>query len=182
MSYTRAEDVQIDNWELVGNKGWSWKSLFPYYKKSEGFQMPTADQIAHGASYDANYHGMKGPLKVGWPTGMTNTSVFPVLNKTFEKLGVHYNRDSEGGQMVGFTVHPDTVDRENNVREDAARAYYWPYKARPNLRAISNTTPTRLSGQTPRMAMLLPSELRSPVLMECRKSMLPRRSYCRLER
>lgn len=144
MSYTRAEDVQIDNWELVGNKGWNWKSLFPYYKKSEGFQVPTADQIAHGASYDANYHGTKGPLKVGWPTGMTNSSVFPVLNKTFEKLGVHYNRDSEGGQMVGFTVHPDTVDRENNVREDAARAYYWPYKARSNLKVISNTTANKI--------------------------------------
>ncbi|KAL4925455.1 GMC family oxidoreductase [Aspergillus undulatus] len=139
MSYTRAEDVQIDNWELVGNKGWNWKSLMPYYKKSEGFQVPTEDQIAHGANYNANYHGQHGPLKVGWPTSMTNSSVFSVLNETFESLGVHYNRDSEGGKMVGFTVHPDTLDRAKNVREDAARAYYWPYKARSNLKVIPNT-------------------------------------------
>ncbi|GMG01346.1 unnamed protein product [Aspergillus oryzae var. brunneus] len=139
MSYTRAEDVQIDNWEVVGNKGWNWKNLFQYYKKSEGFQVPTKDQIAHGASYNASYHGRNGPLKVGWPTSMTNSSVFPVLQQTFEKLGVQYNPDSEGGKMVGFTVHPDTLDREMNVREDAARAYYWPYEARSNLKIISNT-------------------------------------------
>ncbi|RAQ54546.1 glucose oxidase [Aspergillus flavus] len=139
MSYTRAEDVQIDNWEVVGNKGWNWKNLFHYYKKSEGFQVPTKDQIAHGANYNASYHGRNGPLKVGWPTSMTNSSVFPVLQQTFEKLGVQYNPDSEGGKMVGFTVHPDTLDREMNVREDAARAYYWPYEARSNLKIISNT-------------------------------------------
>ncbi|KAL4753291.1 hypothetical protein BDW72DRAFT_210463 [Aspergillus terricola var. indicus] len=144
MSYTRAEDVQIDNWELVGNKGWNWKSLFPYYKKSEGFEVPTQDQIAHGASYDADYHGQNGPVKVGWPTAMTNSSVFPVLNETFEHLGVHYNRDSEGGKMVGFTVHPDTVDREANVRMDAARAYFWPYKSRSNLNIISNTQANKI--------------------------------------
>ncbi|KAB8207602.1 hypothetical protein BDV34DRAFT_67468 [Aspergillus parasiticus] len=139
MSYTRAEDVQIDNWEVVGNKGWNWKNLFQYYKKSEGFQVPSKDQIAHGANYNASYHGLNGPLKVGWPTSMTNSSVFPVLQQTFEKLGVQYNPDSEGGKMVGFTVHPDTLDREMNVREDAARAYYWPYEARSNLKIISNT-------------------------------------------
>ncbi|KAL4806765.1 alcohol oxidase [Aspergillus unguis] len=144
MSYTRAEDVQIDNWEVVGNKGWNWESLMPYYKKSEGFQVPTQDQEDHGASYNASYHGMHGPLKVGWPTSMTNSSVFPVLEETFEKLGLPYNSDSEGGKMVGFTVHPDTVDRENNVREDAARAYYWPYASRSNLDVIFNTRANKL--------------------------------------
>ncbi|GCB20568.1 glucose oxidase [Aspergillus awamori] len=144
MSYTRAQDVQIDNWEVLGNDGWNWKNLFQYYKKSEGFQVPTKDQIAHGASYNASYHGLNGPLKVGWPNSMTNSSVFPVLEQTFEKLGVQYNPDSEGGKMVGFTVHPDTLDREMNVREDAARAYYWPYEARSNLKIISNTRANRV--------------------------------------
>ncbi|KAL2834369.1 hypothetical protein BDW59DRAFT_46795 [Aspergillus cavernicola] len=144
MSYTRAQNEQINNWEVVGNKGWNWQSLFPYYKKSEGFEVPTQDQTAHGAEYDPKYHGKNGPLKVGWPTAMTNSSVFPVLNETFEQLGVHYNRDANGGNMVGFTVHPDTLDRENNVREDAARAYYWPYEARSNLKIVSNTQANRI--------------------------------------
>ncbi|OOF90880.1 GMC oxidoreductase, partial [Aspergillus carbonarius ITEM 5010] len=139
MSYTRAENAQIDNWERVGNKGWNWKNLLKYYKKSEGFEVPTKDQVAHGASYNADVHGKDGPLKVGWPTAMTNGSVFTVLNETMEHLGIHYNPDANSGKMVGFTTHPDTLDRDNNVREDAARAYYWPYETRSNLKIISNT-------------------------------------------
>ncbi|KAL4868999.1 hypothetical protein BDV12DRAFT_185557 [Aspergillus spectabilis] len=144
MSYTRAENAQIDNWELVGNKGWNWKNLLQYYKKSEGFEVPTQDQTAHGANYEADSHGKDGPLKVGWPTAMTNSSIFPVLNETMERLGIHYNRDANDGKMVGFTVHPDTLDRERNTREGAARAYYWPYEARSNLKIISNTQANRI--------------------------------------
>lgn len=139
MSYTRAQKVQIDYWEQVGNKGWNWNSLFPYYKKSEGFQVPTPDQIDHGADYYIDYHGQNGPLKVGWPRFMTNSSVLPDLDQTFQKLGLPYNRDVNGGSMVGLTVHPNTVDRDNNIRHDAARAYYWPYQNRSNLKIIANT-------------------------------------------
>ncbi|KAJ5998620.1 hypothetical protein N7451_006430 [Penicillium sp. IBT 35674x] len=139
MSYTRAQNAQIDAWESVGNKGWNWKSLLPYYKKSEGFQVPTPDQVANGADYYITYHGQNGPVKTGWPYGMANSSVLPVLDETLSQIRVSYNRDVNGGNMVGLTVHPDTVDREANVRQDAARAYYWPYQQRPNLKIITNT-------------------------------------------
>ncbi|KAK9848416.1 hypothetical protein MYU51_016609 [Penicillium brevicompactum] len=139
MSYTRAQKVQIDSWEKFGNKGWNWDSLFPYYLKSEQFQVPTADQAARGADYYKSYHGEHGPLKVGWPKFMTNSSVLPILDQTFQQVGVSYNRDINGGSMVGLTVHPDTIDREANVRHDAARAYFWPYENRSNLKIISNT-------------------------------------------
>ncbi|KAJ5909638.1 hypothetical protein N7504_004281 [Penicillium tannophilum] len=139
MSYTRAQNAQIDAWESVGNKGWNWKSLLPYYKKSEGFQVPTPDQVANGADYYLTYHGQNGPVKTGWPYGMANSSVLPVLDETLSQIRVSYNRDVNGGNMVGLTVHPDTVDREANVRQDAARAYYWPYQQRPNLKILTNT-------------------------------------------
>lgn len=139
MTYTRAQNVQIDSWGLVGNRDWNWQNLLPYYKKSEGFQVPTPDQVSHGADYYISYHGENGPLKVGWPTSVTNSEVLPVLDQTFTQLGVPYNRDVNGGYMVGLTAHPETIDREANVREDAARAYYWPYEGRSNLKIISNT-------------------------------------------
>ena len=139
MSYTRAQDVQIDVWEALGNTGWNWDSLFPYYKKSEYFQIPTEDQVSHGADYYINYHGRNGPLKTGWPSGMSDSSILPVLDETLSQLGLPYNRDVNGGQMVGLTAHPNTIDQVANIREDAARAYYWPYEERPNLKVISNT-------------------------------------------
>ncbi|CAG8268446.1 unnamed protein product [Penicillium salamii] len=144
MSYTRAEDAQIDNWERVGNQGWGWNDLLPYYKKSEDFQIPTKHQASLGASYTDEVHGHSGPLKIGWPNSITNGTVFSVLNQTMSNLGVEYNPDANSGHMIGFDDHPDTLDRERNIRADAARAYYWPYESRSNLKVISNTQANKI--------------------------------------
>jgi choline dehydrogenase-like flavoprotein len=144
MSYTRAQSVQIDAWELFGNKGWNWGSLLPYYQKSEQFQIPSQNQFSRGADYYITYHGETGPLKVGWPTQITNRTMLPMLDQTFNQLGVPYNRDVNGGSMVGLTSHPNTVNTADNVREDAARAYYWPYQNRSNLKIITNSFANRI--------------------------------------
>lgn len=144
MTYTRAQSVQIDSWELFGNKGWNWDSLLPYYQKSEMFQVPSLNQISRGADYYITYHGMNGPLNVGWPTEITNSTMLPALDQTFNQLGVPFNRDVNGGSMVGLTSHPNTVNAKENVREDAARAYYWPYQNRSNLKVITNTSANKI--------------------------------------
>ncbi|KAJ6153723.1 hypothetical protein N7470_006682 [Penicillium chermesinum] len=118
--------------------------LLPYYKKSERFQVPNSDQVSRGADYYIKYHGDEGPVKVGWPKRLTPSDVLPVLDKTFHKLNISYNRDVNGGSMVGLTSHPNTVDSDANVRQDSARSYYWPYEDRPNLKLITNTRVNRI--------------------------------------
>jgi choline dehydrogenase-like flavoprotein len=108
------------------------------------FQIPSLNQISRGADYYITYHGENGPLKVGWPTEITNRTMLPMLDQTFSQLGVPFNRDVNGGSMVGLTSHPNTVNAKENVREDAARAYYWPYQNRPNLKIITNTLANRI--------------------------------------
>jgi hypothetical protein len=63
MIYVRAQRAQIDVWETLGNKGWNWESLLPYYKKSECFSTKVdlpgvgenlQDQPSTAFSYDAN--------------------------------------------------------------------------------------------------------------------------------
>lgn len=46
--------------------------------------------------------------------------------------------------MRGFNIYPSTLDVDLNVREDAARAYYFPYDDRKNLHLLENTTANRL--------------------------------------
>ncbi|RHZ62616.1 hypothetical protein CDV55_104573 [Aspergillus turcosus] len=144
MSYTRAEAVQIDAWETIGNRGWTWESLVPYYKKNEDFQVPTPAQYSAGANYEPSYHGKAGPLLVGWTYDMQNSSVHTELKRTYEHLGVPYLPDVNGGKMHGYSVFARTVNRAQNVREDAARAYYYPIASRPNLAVMLNTTGNRI--------------------------------------
>ncbi|OWP03997.1 glucose oxidase [Marssonina coronariae] len=145
MSYTRAEDVQLDAWEELGNSGWNWKSLLPYYIKSEQFQTPANWQIATGITYDPEVHGFRGPLKVGFANSISNSTIAgTTLNQTYAHLGQPWNHDVNDGKMRGLTSNPSTVDQAGNVREDAARAYYWPFENRNNLVMHSNTVANRI--------------------------------------
>jgi len=144
MTYVRAEKAQIDSWETIGNKGWNFDSLFPYYLKSEQFDIPTPAQIAAGASYEENFHGEQGPLKVGYSYGLLNGSFVQGVEAAWGELGMPHNPDVNGGQVRGFTVWQSTLDRDANVREDAARAYYYPIQSRPNLSIFLSTTANRV--------------------------------------
>lgn len=144
MTYIRAEKSQIDSWGTIGNPGWSWDDLFTYYKKSEDLTQPTVAQIESGATFDPNDHGEDGYLKVGWPNGLVGGPLHTIVKETWNALGLPLNLDVNSGSVRGFSVWPSTLDAEANVREDAARAYYQPIQARPNLHVYLNTTATNI--------------------------------------
>ncbi|KAJ5279272.1 hypothetical protein N7478_004644 [Penicillium angulare] len=148
MVYLRAQISQIDAWERIGNEGWNWENLFPYYRKGEQFQVPTdyAFLEGSGVAYDPAYHGYDGPLKVGWTSTQLNDGLAQVVNTTYQDMSVPvpYNKDPNGGQMVGYSVYPKTVNSELNIREDAARAYYYPYQNRTNLHVWLNSNVNKL--------------------------------------
>lgn len=136
MTYIRAEDVQIDAWEKIGNKGWNWENLLPYYKQSESFQTPTPAQVEAGASSDARYHGTKGHVDVGYEFNLVNGSFPEVANATWQKFGIPFNQEVNSGHVRGFSVWPKMLNRELSIREDASRAYYQPVEDRPNLKVF----------------------------------------------
>lgn len=143
-THLRAEAAQIDAWEQLGNPGWNWASLMQYYKKSEHLQTPTADQELAGGVVDPQYHGYSGPLDVGFPDSLMNGSIVGDINGTFQALGLPYNADANSGNMRGFNIPPKTLNRGKNVREDAARAYYWPVTERSNLALFLNSSVERM--------------------------------------
>ena len=144
MAYTRAQNVQIDAWETIGNTGWNWNNLLPYYLKSEHYQIPNAAQIAAGASYTPSFHAFTGPLKVGFGNNTSSNVFASTLNSTYQNTGVPYSPDVSGGKMRGYNIYPRTIDTAANVREDAARAYYWPFNSRTNLQLVTNTVATQI--------------------------------------
>ena len=151
MVYARAEDAQIDAWATIGNPSWSWNSLLPYYIKSENLTYPNAEQVAAGAAYDPAYNGEDGPLKVAFKPSQSATDFITKLNQSISGLGLPPNPDINTGHMRGFSVTPVTIDYDKQVREDAARAYYYPFAAsRHNLNVLLGTSATRITWGIPR--------------------------------
>lgn len=146
MAYTRAEANQIDAWQTLGNEGWNWSALYPYYLKTETFQVPSPERVAAAhIAYDAEYHGESGPLYTAFANDITNDTYPQQLNSTFEALGVPWNADGTAGSMVGFSPYPKTINADLNVRWDAGRAYYYPVQNRTNLELLLNTSANKLT-------------------------------------
>ncbi|KAE8418594.1 putative glucose oxidase [Aspergillus pseudocaelatus] len=143
-AYVRAEKGQIDALHEFGIDGWDWDSLFPYYTKSENMTTPNKTQTEAGASICPTYHGSSGPVHVGFmDIRKEEYDLTASMNRTLESLGIPWNQDLNSGHMRGFALHPYTVD-VTNIRSDAARAYYWPYAERPNLRVKLDTFVSRI--------------------------------------
>lgn len=73
--------MEYDHWAELGNSGWDWEGLLPYFKKSEHFAPADEEEIEEwGVGYEADAHGEGGFVQNGfskffWPS----TSKFPSL-------------------------------------------------------------------------------------------------------
>lgn len=85
MAHTRGSAEDYNSWEALGNEGWNWQSLFPYFRKSTTFTPPQEEYVKKYAfEWTPDVYG-NGPLQVGfaswqWPASSQFLSgVFPTL-------------------------------------------------------------------------------------------------------
>lgn len=133
--------ASIDSWAELGNAGWNWDSLAPYYRKFHTLQMPSEEIIKRlGLSWiDEDALRPVGPLKVSYPSMDFITPLHEAWPHTFDKLGYKASGDAILGSTVGGYCSPATVDAETKTRSYAAPAYYAPVAERPNLHVLTQT-------------------------------------------
>lgn len=136
--WTHASQKDINNWGELGNDGWSWDSIFPYFAKSETYSPPPA---AETKEYDINYidpslHGTHGPVKDSFPPyyGDLEKAWAP----TYKNLGITLNGDPKNGLALGPYDNLLALDPKDATRSFAATAYYRPNAHRPNLKVLTN--------------------------------------------
>lgn len=150
MTYIRAAVPQIDSWESkFGNPGWNWTNLFPYYLKSETFQVPDTTQQQAGCNYIASINGGNGPVEVGWVNDVGAVDLYHEVRSAWEVAGIEWIPDPNSGNSSGGSVWPLTVSRSQNIRWDAARAYLFSgvnnITTRSNLQVYQNSLAQRIA-------------------------------------
>ena len=143
MTYIRPASSQIDLWPSLGLEI-DWQILFNSSKYSESFQPPSAYLQSLGACYETRDHGFDGPLSTCISPHMTSGDIHQIFNTTFQSIGIPPRCEFNGGELRGFGVQMVTQDGIADIREDSARAYYYPVADRPNLVVLANTTGTRI--------------------------------------
>src|SRR5258708_1119118 len=123
MIYIRGHRHDYDTWRDLGNPGWGFDGVLPYFKKSQNQQ--------RGASA---LHGTGGPLHVSDLRCVGPVS--PALVEAAEQSGLPRNNDFNGESQEGFGFYQ--VTQFNGARWSAADAFLKPAMRRPNLKVRTN--------------------------------------------
>jgi choline dehydrogenase len=129
MIYMRGTGADYDQWRQLGNEGWDYESVLPYFRKAEDNE--------NGAS---EFHGEGGPLRVSnqpykWEIG-------ELLIEACKQAGIPFNPDFNGATQEGCGYYQTTT--KNKRRWSTAAAYLNAAKTRPNLTVITRAHATRV--------------------------------------
>jgi choline dehydrogenase len=129
MVYVRGNPLDYDTWSQFGNRGWSYESVLPYFKKSEHFE-GDGDET----------RGTGGLLNVAHMR--EHHEVPDAFIQAAEAEGWPRNKDYNNGKQEGFGYFQ--VTQKNGRRWSTARAFLDPARGRPNLRIETNARTTSL--------------------------------------
>jgi choline dehydrogenase-like flavoprotein len=130
MVYMRGHPWDYDHWASLGNDGWSFDEVLPYFRKSE-----------HNEEFHDEFHGQGGPLNVASLRSMNPFQ--EIYLEAARQAGFKLVRDFNGAEQEGIGIHQ--VTQKDGERWNAARAYLTPHLAsRPNLQVITGAAARRI--------------------------------------
>ncbi|KAG9324197.1 hypothetical protein KVV02_001998 [Mortierella alpina] len=134
MMYHRGPASDYDEWELLGNPGWSYKECLHYFKKAEGLNDPNLPKghpkgpltnrvrKPQYEQFEPEFHGTEGPWQITFHHLFGSSEGFIRANVA---EGVPFNKDLNGSSTLGVNKVQTFIQR-NAVRSSAARAYLGP--------------------------------------------------------
>lgn len=140
MGYIRGGREDYDAWEALGNPGWGWNDLLPYFRKSTTFTPPVPEAVNEfNITWDSSAYDNR-PLHVHIPSFQ-----YPDINTLWEAFrsqdDVPVRGGDDAGNGPGAYWLPSTIDGRDMTRSTARKAYYDPVNTtRPNLHLLTGHT------------------------------------------
>lgn len=130
MVYVRGHRRDYDHWAELGNAGWSYDEVLPYFLRSE-----------HNERIDNEWHGRGGPLWVS--DSRTDNPIHARYLEAARQVGLPVTDDFNGAEQEGVGIYQ--VTQKHGQRCSAARAYLLPHLAsRDNLSVQTHTQVQRI--------------------------------------
>jgi len=123
MLYVRGQKEDYDHWEQLGNKGWGYKDVLPYFKATEHREMGEND-----------YHGTSGELNVS--ESKSKLDISESFIKAAQTCGFPLNDDFNGKEQEGIGFYQ--VTQKDGLRYSSAKAFLTPNLARENLTVLTD--------------------------------------------
>jgi choline dehydrogenase len=129
MIYVRGNRHDYDRWAQMGNPGWSYAEVLPFFRKSEGH-----------AERNGEFHSHDGPLSVCRARG--RNPLFDLFVEAGRQAGYPVNDDFNGAGQEGFGRYDFTI--RNGKRCSTSKAFLRPVLSRPNLTVAANALTQRI--------------------------------------
>ncbi|SCU86388.1 Choline dehydrogenase, mitochondrial [Cupriavidus necator] len=130
MIYVRGEPAEFDHWAALGNDGWDYASLLPYFRRLESF-----------AGGDAALRGHNGPIAVSSVAGLNPNVLSDAFITACEQAGIPLTPDYNGAQYEGVSYLQLSVGRG---RRSSTAIGYLHGRPQQNLRLETEAQATRL--------------------------------------
>ncbi|MGE3771352.1 MAG: GMC family oxidoreductase [Gammaproteobacteria bacterium] len=129
MVYMRGHPEDFDAWARLGNEGWGWDEVLPYFKKSES--------NSRGASA---HHGADGPMRISDPV-LRSATIEDYL-RAAERIGIPRTTDHNAPPYEGIDFHQHAI--RDGRRESSYTAFIEPVRQRPNLTILDGAQVLRI--------------------------------------
>ena len=127
--YIRGQPQDYNRWAALGNTGWSWNEVLPYFRKAEANERG-----------ESEYHGGHGPLAVS--NIRTRNELTEAFIGASGELGIPRNDDVNGREQTGAGYLQLTT--KSGIRCSTAHGYLVPARKRPNLHVETGAFATRI--------------------------------------
>ncbi|WP_425511388.1 GMC family oxidoreductase [Pararobbsia alpina] len=127
--YNRGQRADFDHWAELGNPGWSYEDVLPYFKSME-----------RRTGGDDRYRGRSGELPVSdidWIHPICEAFIKGAVDS-----GLPRNPDYNGAEQAGVGYFQRTID--NGWRMSTAKTFLGPARSRPNLHVKTYAQATRI--------------------------------------
>ncbi|WP_319533584.1 GMC family oxidoreductase N-terminal domain-containing protein [uncultured Cohaesibacter sp.] len=130
MIYMRGQSADYDGWRQLGNEGWGWDDVLPYFRKSEDHH-----------KWEDEHHHQGGELRV--ETQRLHWDILDAVRDAAEEIGIRRTEDFNDGVCEGTAYFE--VNQKKGLRWSAANAFLHPASHRNNLTIVKQAHVEKLT-------------------------------------